>query len=102
MTDILYGPLVKIAIEAIPISVAGWLGVCLLSRSVERVEWCRSFGGPYTLLVVWGLTVVANFQTNGRSTPVIHTLYFTLLALGLLATVICAAVGIFRRPHQRH
>jgi hypothetical protein len=102
MTDILYGPLVRIVIDAIPISIVGWIGIWLLSCSVERVEWYRSFGGPYTLLVVWGLAIVADFQTNGRSVPVIHTFYFALLALGLLATVVYAIVGIFRRLHHRH
>jgi len=61
----------------------------------------RRFGGPYTFLVVWGVAVFVNSKTLGMTTPIISTFYFSLLALGLLASVVRVAVEKRRRSSGR-
>ena len=99
MLNNILGPLLQPGIDAIPFSVAGWLGIWLLVWSVERAESSRSFGGPVTFMVIWGVTVFANYETQGRASPILETLYFSLLALGMLAALVHAAVRIFKRPN---
>jgi hypothetical protein len=99
MLDNIFGSLFQLQLDAIPISVAGWLGICLLVWSVERGESSRVFGGPFTFMIIWGVTVFANYETQGRASPILETLYFSLLALGMLVTLVCAAIRILKRPH---
>ncbi len=54
-------------------------------------------GSPTTYFVVWGSAVFANFEKNGRASPLIHTLYFSLLEMGFLAWLISVIVGLIRR-----
>ena len=96
----MFGPLLQLGIDAIPISVAGWLGIWLLVWSVERAESSRSFGGPFTFIIIWGITVFANYETQGRASPVLQTLYFSLLASGSIAAFVHAVVEFFRKQHH--
>ena len=102
MIDYIFGPLLQIGIDAFPISTAGWLGIWLLVWSVERAEPSRNFGGPLTFIFIWGVTVFATYQSQGRASPVLQTLYFSILALGLIAAFVHSLSAIFGNQHHPH
>ncbi len=59
-------------------------------------------GGPSTFLVVWGSAVFANFEKNGRASPLIYTLYFSLLEMGFLAWLVSVIVELIRQVSRHH
>ncbi len=101
MNENLYGPLIKVAIESLPGSLVGWLGVWLLLRSVEIAKLCRGLGGPYAFLAVWGFAVFASIASSGRAAPAIDAFYYSLLALGVLATLINRIIAMTKWPRHR-
>ncbi len=94
------GPVAQLAIQALPMAFVGWLGIWLFVRSAGGTGAFRGFGGPFTFLFIWGITVFANFETRGKASPVLDTLCFTLLALGVLTTIVHALMKFFRRSHR--
>ncbi len=94
--------LFRLAIEALPASIAGWLGLRLLAWSVGQAQKPVRLGGPYAFLVVWGIAVFVNFKAIRRVPAIISPLYISLFALGLLAWLVRAIVQLFMRPSQRH
>ncbi len=93
--------LVRLAVEALPASIAGWLGLRLLAWSVGQAQRPVRLGGPYAFLVVWGFAVFVKFTAAGRVTGIISPLYISLFALGVLACLIRAIVQVFMRPSHR-
>ncbi len=92
--------IVHLAIEALPASIAGWLGFRFLAWSVGQAQKPVRLGGPYAFLVVWSLAIFVNFNTVGRGSAIVSTFYVSVFALGLLACLVRAFVQLFARPSK--
>ena len=92
----------RCGMEALPVSIMGWLGVRLLAWSAGNAEKYVRFGGPCTFLVICGLAVFASCETLGRSWPAINTVCLSLLILGLLASLVRATAAIRKKSSRRH
>ncbi len=93
--------LFRLAVDALPASIAGWLGLRLLAWSVGQAQRPVRLGGPYAFLVIWGLAVFVKSTAVGRVTGIISPLYISLFTLGVLACLIRAIVQALMRPSHR-
>jgi hypothetical protein len=90
----------RFGVDVLPVSVAGWLGLRLLVWSAGKAERFIHFGGPYSFLAIWALACFVKSKTLAGSSSALDTLYFALLALGLLACLVRLIVLAFVRSSR--
>ncbi len=99
MVNGIFGSLPDFVRQSLLISFVAWLAIQLLYQAVRQGEGLL-FEGLYSFLAVSSLITVVNYSTNGRSSPAMTALAFSLLGIGFLASLIRAVVWVFS-PKQR-
>jgi hypothetical protein len=89
-------------VEVLIVSIIGWLGIRLLAWSAGQAGTRVGVAGPCTLVAIWAFAIFANSKTLGRASPVINTVCMSLLILGLLASLVRAAVERHKTRSRRN
>ena len=94
--------LVRLGMDALPISAVGWLGLRLLASSLGQARKPVRLGGPIAFIFVWGFAIFVRYSADGGVSSIISILYASLLALGVIAFLVRLLMRAFARPSKPH